>query len=147
MRIQYFLFKFKFFQLNLNPTLSLNMSSSLLNKPLSIFRTGVRDEKTAAAVVSLDTYTIKTIFGDGTVILELLDPQTRKYIPDSLNLDSNEKKISDDYIEEENICTLGSVSDNDIVLEDEKFNLTIKELDELLNSEKWDDLSDVLKKK
>lgn len=41
---------------------------------MSIFRTGVIDNDTAAVLVGLDEYTIKTIFGDGTVELQILDP-------------------------------------------------------------------------
>lgn len=50
-------------------------------------------------------------------------------------------------MEEENINTLKSVSDNDVIIEDERFNLSANELDELLKCKRWDDLSSALKKK
>ena len=44
---------------------------------------------TAAVIVSLDEYTIKTIFGDGTVELSILDRESRMHKPDSMNIDDN----------------------------------------------------------
>ena len=58
-------------------------------EPLSIRRTGVRDSNTAAVIVSVDEYTIKTIFGDGTVELSILDRESRMHKPDSMNIDDN----------------------------------------------------------
>lgn len=69
------------------------MSDIILSKPLSILKTGVREEATAAAVIELDKYTIKTIFGDGTVLFEQLDPKSRMYVPDSIDFDTTEKMM------------------------------------------------------
>ena len=64
-----------------------------------------------------------------------------------MKIDDNNENRNDYSEDEKNVCTLDSVSDNDIVIKDKKFDLSAEELNELLNMNKWDDLTDSLKKK
>lgn len=64
-----------------------------------------------------------------------------------MKIDDNNENRNDYSEDEKNVCTLDSVSDNDIVIKDKKFDLSAEELNELLNMNHWDDLTDALKKK